>query len=57
MCGCEPSFVCTRCAGDLRQDYRLLLELDPGDVEREQRERVYMVAGVAREPSITRGTV
>lgn len=36
MCGCQPSFVCSRCAGDPKQDWRLLDEGD--DQPREQRE-------------------
>ena len=37
MCGCEPSFVCSRCAGDLKQDYRLLLEPDPAELREEEK--------------------
>lgn len=31
MCSCEPTFVCSRCSGDPRQDWRLAFEADPAD--------------------------
>ncbi len=31
MCGCEDSFVCSRCAGDPRQDYRMAFQRDEED--------------------------
>lgn len=37
MCGCEPGFVCTRCTGDPRQDWRMLVDGD--EPERWQQEQ------------------
>ena len=37
MCGCEPNFVCSRCTGDLRQDWRMQHTQDPREVEEERR--------------------
>jgi len=53
LCGCEPGFVCSRCAGT-PQDYRYFQDPDPEDVERDRRERAEMVDLQEREPSLTR---
>lgn len=39
MCACEPTFVCSRCADDPRQDWRMEFELEPESAD-EQWQRI-----------------
>lgn len=38
MCGCTESFVCSRCAGDLKQDWRLEFKQDQREDDEARRE-------------------
>lgn len=31
MCGCEALYVCSRCAGDPKQDWRMAFVRDPAE--------------------------
>lgn len=33
MCGCGPTFVCARCSGDYRHDWRVAFDPEPESTE------------------------
>jgi hypothetical protein len=51
MCACDWNYVCSKCAGDPRQDFRVQFTLEPRTRKEEEAEQAYWAWRTERDPA------